>query len=81
MLQNIAKAQAQIDALESEAQQEEASDPPARRSRNAAKKPAQASIGTNGEISAEAELKQEKDAVADVTEELKEAAIKDGETK
>lgn len=33
--------------------------------------------GVNGKVSADAELKQEKDAVADVTEELEKATVED----
>lgn len=75
-VQNVAKAQKEIDRLEAEAvkAQEDGTDG---RSRDDAKKTAQANAGVNGVVSAEAELQQEKDAVADATEELKAAKIED----
>ncbi|KAJ5961249.1 uncharacterized protein N7479_008399 [Penicillium vulpinum] len=70
--ENIKKAQEEIDRLEKE--EVKASAPQANgRATDAAKKPAKA----NGTPSAEAELAQEQDAVADVEEELKAAAIED----
>lgn len=69
MLQNIKKAQEEIERLEQETAS--AND----RATDKARKPAQANAGINGHVSAEAELKQEKDAVADVSEELKEASL------
>jgi hypothetical protein len=43
------------------------------------RKPAEKNRGVNGHASAEAELAQEKDAVADATEDLKKAKIEDNE--
>ncbi len=43
-------------------------------------KPAAANQGLNGKVSAEAELQQEKDAVADAAAELEKAKIEDAET-
>jgi hypothetical protein len=40
-------------------------------------KPAEANLGLNGKVDAEAELKQEQDAVADATAELAKAKIED----
>jgi hypothetical protein len=65
--QNIAKAQQEIDRLEAE-----------EGSTDVARKPAQKNQGVNGDsVSAEAELKQEKDAEADVAEDLKNASLED----
>ena len=44
---------------------------------DAAKKPAQEHSGVNGKASAESELKQEKDAAADATEDLKKTSLED----
>ena len=44
-----------------------------------AKKPAMHNQGVNGDATAEAELAQEKDAVADAAEDLKAAKIEDNE--
>lgn len=46
---------------------------------NHAKKVSSKDTGVNGQVSADGELAQEKDAVADVTKELKEAKIEDAE--
>lgn len=68
--QNIKKAQEEIDRLE----EEEASATQTNgRATDAAKKPAQ----HNGAPTAEAELAQEQDAVADVEDELKKASIEE----
>ncbi|KAF2687890.1 hypothetical protein K458DRAFT_428697 [Lentithecium fluviatile CBS 122367] len=68
--ENIAKAQKEIDRLEAE--EDGAMD--------TARKPAQKNQAVNGgPISAAAELEQEKDAEADVAEELKKASIEDNE--
>lgn len=48
-------------------------------STDTAKKPAQKNQAVNGSVSAAAELEQEKDAEADVAEELKKASIEDEE--
>ncbi|KAJ9199318.1 hypothetical protein DTO164E3_4630 [Paecilomyces variotii] len=69
--ENIKKAQEEIERLEQEFAS--ADD----RSTDKAKKPAQANAGVNGKASADAELKQEKDAVADVSEELKETSLEE----
>ena len=70
--QNIKKAQEEITRLEEE--ETKATAPQTNgRATDAAKKPAQ----VNGAPSAEAELAQEKDAVADVEDELKKATIED----
>ncbi|CAI6334633.1 unnamed protein product [Periconia digitata] len=69
--ENIAKAQKEIDRLEAE-ETEGATD--------AARKPSQKNQAVNGgAVSATAELEQEKDAEADVAEEVKKAKIEDGE--
>lgn len=69
--QNVEKARKEIEKLEAESKDEPS------RSRDDAKKPSQLNAGVNGKVSAEAELAQEKDAVADVAEELKEAKLED----
>ena len=79
-MQNVAKAQAEIDRLEAEA--DETSVPSSsktnnRRTHDHAKKPAIANQSVNGEANAQAELAQEKDAEADVAEDLKKATIED----
>ncbi|PVH96361.1 hypothetical protein DM02DRAFT_121069 [Periconia macrospinosa] len=69
--ENIAKAQKEIDRLEAE-ETDGATD--------TARKPSQKNQAVNGgAVSAGAELEQEKDAEADVAEELKKAKIEDGE--
>ena len=75
-LQNIAKAQKEIDKLEAE----EAAEYAATGSTDAARKPAQKNQAVNGDASAEAELAQEKDAAADAADDLKKATIEDKET-
>lgn len=55
----------------------EASQADAQRITDAAKKPAQEHSGVNGKASAESELKQEKDAAADATEDLKKTSLED----
>jgi len=75
-IQNIDKAQKEIDRLEAEAHEA----PPSsstRRTHDSAKKPAQNNQAVNGTPSADAELAQEKDAAADVSEDLKNAKIED----
>ncbi|KAK2810061.1 hypothetical protein FQN50_003255 [Emmonsiellopsis sp. PD_5] len=69
--ENIKKAQEEIDKLEEETAASE------KRATDTAKKPALQNEGTNGHVSAEAELKQEKDAVADATEELQKASLEE----
>ena len=46
---------------------------------NRGKKVSSKDTGVNGQASADGELAQEKDAVADVTKELKEAKLEDAE--
>ena len=80
MSQNIEKAQKEIDRLEAEAKESETSTPSSsttRRTRDSAKKPAIVNQSVNGDASADAELAQEKDATADVTDDLKKASIED----
>jgi hypothetical protein len=72
-MQNIAKAQKEIERLEAE------EDEGANGATDAARKPAQKNQGVNGEASAEAELEQEKDGAADAAEELKKASLEDKE--
>jgi len=74
--ENIAKAQKEIEKLESE------SSPSAPANINTGakdthSKPAAANLGTNGKVDAEAELKQEQDAVADAAAEMEKAKIED----
>ena len=82
--QNVAKAQKEIDRLEEEAAKESTSASASsssaaatKRTHDASKKPAAANQSVNGTVSADAELAQEKDAVADVSDELKKAAVED----
>lgn len=71
-VQNIAKAQKEIDRLEAEEDEG---------SKDTARKPAQKNQAVNsGAVSATAELKQEKDAEADVAEDLKNASLEDKAT-
>lgn len=74
ILQNIAKAQKEIERLEAEEDQGEANG-----STDTARKPAQKSQGVNGGPTAEAELEQEKDAADDAAEDLKKASLEDKE--
>ncbi|KIW05617.1 uncharacterized protein PV09_03488 [Verruconis gallopava] len=69
--ENIAKAKKEIEKLEAEAQAG------GEGSTDHARKPAQKNAGLNGHASAEAELAQEKDAIADAAKELAEAKIED----
>ena len=73
-LKNIAKAQAEIDRFESEAQPTGDQG-----THDSAKKPSLANSGVNGEISADAELAQEQDAAEDVAKELEQAKIEDAQ--
>lgn len=79
--QNVEKAQKEIDRLEAEAKESETAIPPSsnnnRRTRDSAKKPAQINQAVNGDADAGAELAQEKDAAADVADDLKKVAIED----
>ncbi|KAH0839219.1 hypothetical protein AYO21_05635 [Fonsecaea monophora] len=78
---NIEKAKKEIEKLEQEAL--DASNAPSTSARsgryNHAKKVASKDVGVNGPVSADGELAQEKDAVADVAKELQEAKIEDKE--
>ncbi|EAU39260.1 conserved hypothetical protein [Aspergillus terreus NIH2624] len=69
--ENIKKAKEEIARLEEEAAEAES------RSTDHAKKPAIENNGVNGKVSAAAELKQEKDAAADVSEELQKASLEE----
>jgi hypothetical protein len=73
IIQNIAKAQKEIERLEAE------EDEGAQGTTDTARKPAQKNQAVNGSASAEAELDQEKDAAADAAEELKKASLEDKE--
>lgn len=66
MKQNIKKAKEELAKLEEE---------PVHGSTDHAKKVAIQNAGVNGAVSAEAELKQKTDAVADVAEELEETKL------
>ncbi|KAG9775736.1 hypothetical protein KCU88_g5064, partial [Aureobasidium melanogenum] len=82
---NIEKAKKEIEKLEQEATEASNASPPPSRGAgkggrtDRAKKVALKDSGVNGTISVEAEEAQEKDAVADVAKELKEAKIEDKE--
>ncbi|KAF9696621.1 hypothetical protein EKO04_005332 [Ascochyta lentis] len=71
--ENIEKAKKEIARLEAE---EDA----ANGTTDASRKPAQKNQAVNGSASPSTELAQEKDAAADVTEDLKQASIEDKET-
>lgn len=75
--QNIAKAKAEIEKLENESASTEKKEG----STDIAKKPAQKNnaVDDNNGVSAEAELKQEKEATEDVTEEMKKASIEESQ--
>ena len=75
-LQNIEKAKKEIEKLESEAREGHSSTV-SKRTHDAAKKPSQANQAVDGKVSADAELAQEKDAAADVAQDLKEASLED----
>lgn len=80
-VQNIQKAQKEIDRLEAEAEGKdvESSSPPSgsRRAHDSAKKPARANQSVNGTASAEAELAQENDAASDVAKDVEQVRIED----
>lgn len=80
-IQNIQKAQKEIDRLEAEAEGKEiqGSSPPSssRRTHDSAKKPAMANQSVNGTTSAEAELAQENDAASDVAKDVELVRIED----
>jgi len=74
--QNIAKAKKEIEKLEAET----SPSAPANMNTGAKdthSKPADANLGANGKVSAEAVLKQEQDAVADAAAEMEKAKIED----
>ncbi|MCJ1310632.1 hypothetical protein MMC25_004297 [Agyrium rufum] len=79
--ENVAKAQAEIDRLEAEASsappQATSSSSNTRRTHDTTKKVGIANQGMNGDVSAGAELAQEKDAADDVAKDLKDASIED----
>ena len=77
--QNVEKARKEIDRLEAMANEPQSSGYTAgnRRAHDSSKKPAMANQSVNGTASAAAELSQEKDAAADVTEDLKKASVED----
>lgn len=79
MLQNIQKAQKEIDRLEADTKDAQSSSPRSnsRRSHDSAKKPALANQSVNGTASAEAELAQENDAVSDVAKDVEKVRIDD----
>ncbi|KAF2477843.1 uncharacterized protein BDR25DRAFT_275312 [Lindgomyces ingoldianus] len=70
--ENIAKAQKEIDRLETEGSEADHG------SKDTHRKPAEKNQGINGDsVSAAAELQQEKDAEADAAEEMKKASLED----
>ncbi|GAM86540.1 hypothetical protein ANO11243_045540 [Dothideomycetidae sp. 11243] len=76
--ENVAKAELEIKKLEAEAQSE-VNGASEGKSTETARKPATRLQGVNGQADAGAELKQEKDAVADASEELSKAKIEDSQ--
>lgn len=72
-MQNIAKAQKEIDRLEAEAEAANTNGSATETSR----KPAAEKQAVNGHASAGVEPEQEKDAAADVAEDLEKAKIED----
>ena len=77
-MQNVAAAQKEIERLEAEAASAEHAPRPG--TTDTARKPAQANQAVNGSASADAEHAQEKDGVADATEDLKKASLEDATT-
>ncbi|KAL9007463.1 MAG: hypothetical protein Q9173_007276 [Seirophora scorigena] len=76
--ENIERAQREIDRLEAEATAPASTASTGnRRTHDTAKKPAAVNRAVNGTASAKTEQAQEKDAEADVAEELKQASIED----
>ncbi|KAI9847598.1 MAG: hypothetical protein M1837_002172 [Sclerophora amabilis] len=76
--ENIAKAQKEIERLESAAASEISSGGSGTgRTKDGARKPTTTNNMVNGDASASAELSQEKDAADDVTKDLKEAKLED----
>ena len=77
-MQNIERAQKEIDRLEAEANAPASTASTGdRRTHEIARKPATVNQSVNGTASASAEQAQEKDAEADVAEDLKKAALED----
>jgi hypothetical protein len=76
-LQNIEKAKKEIERLEAEEHQPSTSTASNRRTHDSSRKPTAANQAVNGTASAESELAQEKDAAADVAEDMKKASIED----
>jgi hypothetical protein len=81
LCQNIAAAQKEVDRLEKEALEASTSSASprgdSRRRDGRGKKAASKDTGANGDLSAEAELAQEKDAAADVADDMTKASIQD----
>lgn len=80
ILQNIEKAQKEIDRLDAEAETQNSQPNPSssnRRTHEIAKKSTTVNRSINGDASAEADHAQEKNAEADVAEDLKKASIED----
>ena len=79
LLQNIEKAQREIDRLEAEATETQSSGKLSsnRRTHDSSKKPATVNQSVNGSVSAANELTPEKDAAIDVTEDLRKASVED----
>ncbi|KAL9035885.1 MAG: hypothetical protein Q9214_006385 [Letrouitia sp. 1 TL-2023] len=76
--ENVEKAQREIEKLEAEAAASQtASSNSSRRTHDTTRKPAKANQSVDGTTSAQAEQAQEKDAEADVTEDLKNASIEE----
>jgi hypothetical protein len=75
-MQNVAKAQKEIERLEADSSPSAPANADAG-AKDTHKKPASANQGLNGKVSAEAELAQEKDAIADATAELEKAKVED----
>lgn len=79
-LQNVAKVEKELekfDAEELEAETPAATNGNKANTDGSAKKAALVNEATDNKVSAEAELAQEEDAVADATKELKEAKLED----
>lgn len=77
-IQNIQKAQKEIDRLEADAEVHSSSPPSSnRRTHDSAKKPAMANQSVNGSASAEAELAQEHDAASDVVKDIEQVHTED----
>jgi hypothetical protein len=78
--QNIAAAQKEVERLDKEAlEPSTSSGPPRNDARRRAKKVPAKDTGANGDLTAESELAQEKDAAADVADDMNKASIEDKE--